>query len=144
LNPGVGLAGDLLHALGNFGSERARPRRPQRSGAKAMEKTSSGDRHRADALLKRRLERTKGRAPRHRSAAPSPIHGVSRYWLLGMVGKLTNSFRAVASRCGTWVKSNMLSIGPAMVSNDAPGWTRCPCSQLSSMKRSTELWSVRV
>ena len=38
----------------------------------------------------------------------------------------------------------MLFSGPAIVSNDPPGWTRWPASQFSSMNRSTELWSVSV
>jgi len=38
-----------------------------------------------------------------------------------------------------WLKSNMLSSGPAMVSNEPSGWMRSLFSQLSSMKRRIEL-----
>ena len=41
-------------------------------------------------------------------------------------------------------KSNMLLIGPAIVSNEPSSWTRSPNSQLSSMKRRIEVWSVSV
>src|SRR5215470_5337882 len=40
-----------------------------------------------------------------------------------------------------WLKSNISLIGPAIASNE-PWPMRCPPSQLSSMNRKTEDWSV--
>jgi hypothetical protein len=106
-------------------------------------------RHREDAELPRNrrgphLHRHRPRGQQTASAGPAqgqtgaPQQLPSRPTHSPATSKVFGAIRKPRSAVPASEKSNMPLIGPAMVSNEPPGWMRAPASQLSSMNRSTD------